>query len=358
VSVRSERSASSVAGIIALVFGAAVIAWALYLARHALLIAYVSVLLAIGMGPMVRYVEFAVTLPAWRWRPARWIPITIVYLVLVSAIIVAGVLVVPPLLAQGQDLWSRLPVMVDSAQTFLIEHGVLSHRITLEEAVRSGPASPGEAVGTVATAVTRLVGWILAVVTVLMLTFYLLLESDSLFAAFAWTFPRAERPRVEAAARKISTKVSAWLSGQLMLAAIIGTSAAAGLYLLGVPYFWVLALIAAVGETIPVIGPILSAVPAVLVGFTVSPRTGIFVLLFWTVQQQVENHLLVPKVMERQVGISPVTVVVALLVGASLLGIVGALLAVPTAAIVQVVVRELLEERDRAEETRHLRSTA
>ena len=80
---------------------------------------------------------------------------------------------------------------------------------------------------------------------------------------------------------------------------------------------------------------------------TVSPRTALFTALFVLAQQQVENHLLVPKVMERQVGVSAVTVIVALLVGGSLLGILGAVLAVPTAAIVQVVVQELLDERDR-----------
>ena len=81
-----------------------------------------------------------------------------------------------------------------------------------------------------------------------------------------------------------------------------------------------------------------------------SPQTGLFVLVFWIAQQQVENHVLVPKVMERQVGVSAVTVIVALLIGGSLLGILGAILAVPSAAILQVVIQEMLDERDRLEE--------
>jgi predicted PurR-regulated permease PerM len=106
----------------------------------------------------------------------------------------------------------------------------------------------------------------------------------------------------------------------------------------------VLALVAAVGELIPMVGPVLSAIPAVIVGFTVSPTMGIGVLVFFFIQQQIENHVLVPKVMERQVGVSAVVVVVALLIGGSLLGIVGAILAVPTAAILQVLIQELLPE--------------
>ena len=119
---------------------------------------------------------------------------------------------------------------------------------------------------------------------------------------------------------------------------------------LGVPYFYVLALLAAFGEMIPVVGPIFSAVPAVLVALTVSPQTALFVLIFFLLQQQVENHLLVPKIMERQVGVSAVIVIVALLVGGSLLGILGAILAVPSAAIIQVAIEEVLEERDRQQE--------
>jgi predicted PurR-regulated permease PerM len=120
--------------------------------------------------------------------------------------------------------------------------------------------------------------------------------------------------------------------------------------LLGVPYFYVLALIAAFGEMIPIVGPFLSAIPAILAGLAVSPRTALYVAIFWLLQQQVENHLLVPKIMQRQVGVSPVIVITALLVGGSLLGIIGAVLAVPTAAIVQVVMQELLEERDRRQD--------
>ena len=102
-----------------------------------------------------------------------------------------------------------------------------------------------------------------------------------------------------------------------------------------------LALIAGVGEMIPVVGPLLAAIPAIAVALSVSPSTALFVAIFFLVQQQVENHVLVPKVMERQVGVSAVVVIVALLIGGSLLGIIGAILAVPTAAILQVLFEEL-----------------
>jgi predicted PurR-regulated permease PerM len=327
---------------------------ALYIARDALLIIYISGLLATGLGPLVHSLEHAAA-PGTQRLP-RWLAILLIYLVIVGALTIVGLLVIPPMVEQAQELWRRLPELLARGQAFLVQRGLLDHRITLEEAVRSGPG-PGQTVGTVANAVTTVFAAILAIITVLILTFYLLVESDSLFAAFARFFPRPDRPRVQDAALKISTKVSAWLSGQLILGGTIGLSAAIGLYFLGVPYFYVLALLAAFGEMIPVVGPIFSAVPAILVALTVSPQTALFTGLFFLLQQQVENHLLVPKVMERQVGVSAVIVIVALLIGGSLLGIVGAILAVPSAAIIQVVVAELLDERDRVQDSRDLTTT-
>jgi predicted PurR-regulated permease PerM len=141
-------------------------------------------------------------------------------------------------------------------------------------------------------------------------------------------------------------KVSAWLTGQLLLGGIVGSTSAVGLWLLGVPFFYVLALISGIGELIPVVGPILSSIPAVAIAATVSLKKALLVILFFILQQQFENHVLVPKVMQRQVGVSPVTVIVALLVGGKLLGILGAILAVPTAAILQVLFTELVGDKE------------
>jgi predicted PurR-regulated permease PerM len=324
--------------------GTLAVAFALWLARDIVMLVYVSVLISIGLGPLVLWIEER--LSNRRYRLPRVFAIALIYLAIVGLFTIVGLLVVPPLVQQAQDLWTRIPELIDRGQDLLVRYGLLQHPLTFEEAVRNAPG-PGDAIGRVTTALTVVMGGLVAFLTILVLTFYLLIEGDTLFTGFTRLFPRADRPRVDTVARKISGKVSAWLNGQLILAGTIGLSAAIGYYFIGVPYFYVLALIAAVGEMIPVVGPILSAIPAVLVALSVSPRTAVIVILFTVAQQQFENHVLVPRVMERQVGVSAVTVIVALLLGASLLGIVGAMLAVPTAAIVQVVVQELLDERDR-----------
>jgi len=140
--------------------------------------------------------------------------------------------------------------------------------------------------------------------------------------------------------------LSAWLGGQLLLSAIIGTTSAIGLWAIGIPFFYVLAVISAIGELIPVVGPILSAIPAIAIAATISLEKMLVVVIFFVVQQQFENHVLVPKVMSRQVGVSAVTVIVSLLIGGELLGILGAILAVPTVAILQVIGEKVMEEGD------------
>ena len=185
------------------------------------------------------------------------------------------------------------------------------------------------------------VGGIFGLVTILILAFYFLLDSDLIVNTFVRLFPRAERRRVADACRRVTTKVSAWLGGQLFLAGVIGASAALALWLMGVPYFYVLALIAAVGELIPIVGPLLAAIPAIAVAATVSWPLALGVTIFFLAQQQFENHVLVPKVMSRQIGVSAVVVIVSLMLGGALMGIVGAILAVPTAAILYVLLEEI-----------------
>ncbi len=317
------------------------IALTLYLVRSALLLIYMSTLVAIGLTPVVDLIERR-GLPGSRRLP-RWGAILFIYLCFLAIFVGVGVLLIPPLVAQARELWSALPQMSQQAQQWLVDRGLPGGELSLREAVEQSPWS-GDAVGTVVAGVWGFVGGVFGLVTILILAVYLMIDAENFVRALVRLFPRAERPRVEDACRRVSGKVSAWLGGQLLLAGIIGGTAASGLFLMGMPYFYVLALIAGIGEMIPVVGPLLAAVPAIAVAFTVSPALALGVALFFFVQQQFESHVLVPRVMERQVGVSAAGVIVALLVGGTLLGIVGAILAVPTVAILHVIFEELVAE--------------
>jgi predicted PurR-regulated permease PerM len=326
---------------------AVLVAVALYQVRTVLMLVYVSGLLAIGLAPIVRAVERQKILPVGTRRFPRWIAILTLYVALLSVVVGVGFAVVPPLVGQAQALSRRIPDLFARAQQFLLDRGLIDHELTMTEALQKAPSgmlsTGGDAVATVIGAVVGLAGGVFGLVTILILTFYMLVESDTIFRRFVRLFPVEQRLRVATVSRDISMKVSAWLGGQLLLGGIIGVTATVGLWLLGVPYYFVLGLIAGIGELIPMVGPLLSAIPAVVVALTVSPGLAVAVAVFFLAQQQFENHLLVPKLMERQVGVSAVTVIIALLVGGSLLGIVGALLAVPTAAALQVILDELTE---------------
>jgi predicted PurR-regulated permease PerM len=323
-----------------------ILVWCAFLVRDVLLLVYMSGLFAIGFSPIVRFIERQKVLPIGSKRFPRWLAILSLYVIILGSLTGIAFMIVPPLVHQAQQLWTSLPGIFDRAQEFLIQKGVLRDHLTLRQAVEHAPGGgSSEAVGTVFGAVAGVVGGIFGLITILILTFYILIEADSLRNTMLRLFPARDRARVAAASRDITVKVSAWLAGQLLLGGIIGATSAVGLWLLGVPFFYVLALISGIGEMIPVIGPILSAVPAVAVAATVSLKKALLVIIFFIVQQQFENHVLVPKVMQRQVGVSPVTVIVALLIGGKLLGILGAVLAVPTAAILQVVLSEFFGEQ-------------
>jgi predicted PurR-regulated permease PerM len=330
---------------VATVAGTFILLALLWEARDALLLVYVSALIAMGLSPLVHLIERRRV--GVQRRVPRWLAILSIYAVLVAVLVFVGLLVVPPLVSQGSALWARLPEWFNQFQTFLISHKLMTHRVTLEEAVQNAPTGAGgNAVGTVLVAISSIVGGVFGLITILILTFYLLIEAASMFEYIVRFVPHGRRADVTVAARQSVEKVSAWLRAQFILAGVMGTFSAIGLGLMGVPYFYVIALIAAIGETIPIVGPVIGGATAVVVALTVSPKLALMVGIYFLVLHQLEANILVPKIMERSVGVSPVAVLVALLVGGSIMGLTGAILAIPTAALLSVIIEEVATDRD------------
>jgi predicted PurR-regulated permease PerM len=320
--------------------------WAMYLIRSQLLLIYVCILFATGLSPLVRWIERRRA--SGRRRLPRPAAILLIYATVIGILVAIGYAVLPPLIEQSQALWKDLPSRLGQIQARLVSWGLISPNTSYQDLLKQAPGG-NDAVNIVLGTVWGFVGGLLGLVTILLLTFYLLVESQSIFNFFVRLFPRHRRQQVSDVSALVTNKVSAWLGGQLLLGFIIGATTAIGLGLMGVPYFFVLALIAGVGEMIPMVGPLLSAIPAIAVAFTVSPGLALGVAIFFLVQQQLENAVLVPKLMGETVGLSAVTVILSLIIGGELLGLVGALLAVPTAAIIQVLFEELyLAEKEPA----------
>ncbi|MEW6320121.1 MAG: AI-2E family transporter [Acidobacteriota bacterium] len=328
-------------GIVATIL-AGLLLYTLVQVRSTLLVIYVSALFAMGLSPLVQLVERQRVVPIGTRRVPRWLAILVVYLAVL--LIVGGILamILPPLVEQGRQLWLTLPERLDRLQGYLMAWGLVQEPVTVKDLLQRAPAGSADAVTTVLTAVWGFAGGLFGLATTLILTFYMLVDSKGIFEVFLRLFPEERRPRVAVLSASITDKISGWLGGQALLSGTIGLTTWLALSLLGVPYSSVLAVVAAVGEAIPIVGPVLAAIPAVLVAFSVSPALAVAVTVFFVAQQQLENAVLVPRIMERQVGVSAIVVIVALAVGAELLGLVGALLAVPTAAIVQVIFEELV----------------
>lgn len=323
--------------------------WTLYLVRGPILLLYVCALFAAGLTPLVRWIERQRFLTVGKRRVPKPLAILVIYATVIGTITGIGFVVVPQMVEQSQQFVKELPELIDRGQQQLTKWGLISPGTSFKELLQQSPIGGGDAVSMVLNTAWGFVGGLFGMITILLLTFYMLVESQSIFDFFVRLFPRDRRRKVAEVSEMVTVKVSAWLGGQIFLGFVIGATTAIGLGLMGVPYFFVLALIAGVGEMIPMVGPLISAVPAILVAFTVSPGLALGVAVFFLVQQQLENAVLVPKLMGETVGLNAVTVISALVIGSELLGFSGALLAVPTAAIIQVLFEELyLAEKDPA----------
>lgn len=322
--------------------------WFVYLILEILLLLYVAGLFAVALAPAAAALDGR-RLPGLRTRLPRWAAVLLCYLGLAVLALVLASLILPPLVSQTRAFYRDFPGHLDRLQEWLERAPWSEFAPDLPELWVAGSKRLGELAVPLLRFVFGFLGGVVWVVTILFVAFYLLVDYDRIREGILRLFP-GDGERARATFGKMTRKVSRWVVGQLLLGLIMGVAVGIALTLFGVRYAYVLALVAAVGELIPVLGPILAAVPALLVALAVSPTTALLVLAFYVLIHQVEGNLLAPKLLEQTVGLHPVTVIVALLIGAKLLGLLGALLAVPTAAIVQVLLEEVRPGRALAAE--------
>jgi predicted PurR-regulated permease PerM len=193
--------------------------------------------------------------------------------------------------------------------------------------------------------VRRVFATIFAAITIVVLTILMVLESPKFSATILGMLPDRHRERVRGVAVDSCRAVSGYVFGNLLISVIAGLSAYTTLKLLGVPYAEVLGLFVAFSDLIPLVGATLGAVPSTLFAFLHSVTAGVVALIFFIVYQQFENHVLQVTIMSRTVKLNALTVFISVLVGIELLGILGALLAIPVAGVIQVITRDFWDER-------------
>jgi len=303
--------------------------WFLWAVRDIVILFLIVLILVSAMSPIV---------DRWSTKMSRPVAIALLWGIILFIITIAVSLIVPPLVVQIRDLARNLP---DYVQQFL-PSGSLRDIVSLSQASLSTISNQLSNLGSSLYSTTSaFVNGIFTVFTVLVLTVYLLIEEKGARKFFLSLIPNEERrQRLVDAAEKIGSKMGAWVRGQLMLMLIVGIIDMVGLFILGVPFSLTLGVWAGLTEIIPYVGPIIGAVPAVILGFGESPLIGILTLVLFTLVQQLEAQILVPKIMQRAVGLSPVVIILAIMVGAKLLGLLGVVLAVPLAAGLAVLFQE------------------
>ncbi len=188
-------------------------------------------------------------------------------------------------------------------------------------------------------------GGIFSAVLIAVISFYLVLEDDGIEKFIRATLPKEFHEQGVRIVGKAEEKLGQWFVGQITLCFIVGAFSFIGLSLIGVPYALVLAIMAGALELIPYIGPMLSAIPAVLIAFTVSPTIAAMTFVLYFLIQEFENYLIVPKVMEKSVGLHPVIIIVAAAIGEQIAGILGMILAVPIATVIAIIYSDIKKEK-------------
>lgn len=333
---RRHWTYARISGSIAVAICTAAALYALYYIRDVLLLFLVALLLATAIEPLVTRLR--------RGPFSRGQGILIVYTGIMLVLGGLGALVVPILLSEGSAFVDAYPQALEQVRQLVYGLDPRLLGPAADRAVEQAkPVAPTEDQGETALAVgLTLAEGIFAAVTVFMVAYYWLTERVQIKRAFTSLFPRDGRQEVGKAWNEVEQVMGAWVRGQLILMLSIGVVFAIGYTALGVKYALVLALIAALLEIVPVVGAFLGAVPAILVALTQDVQLALLVALFNLVVQFVEGNVLVPRVMEKTVGVSSLTVVLGLLVGAALGGIAGALVAVPLAAIAQVILKHVV----------------
>jgi predicted PurR-regulated permease PerM len=267
-----------------------------------------------------------------------------------TAIVLAlamGYVFVRPIVDQGQRFADNFPQLVDDAQKGQGTIGRLVERYNLQDYVNRNQDRLRSSLGNLGTPAFNVVrgifSTILATVTILVLTCLMLMQGPRLTRGSLLAIPERHRERVRAVAVDAARAVSGYMYGNLLISGIAGGGTYVLLKILGVPYAEVLALWVAFTDLIPLVGATLGAVASVGIAFLHSTVAGLVALVFYIAYQQFENHVLQVTIMSRTVNVNPLTVLVSVLIGVELAGFLGAMLAIPAAGVISVIVRDIYD---------------
>jgi predicted PurR-regulated permease PerM len=302
---------------------------------HLMLLGVIALMFTAALYPLVRRLQTHGFRRTWA--------VATTMLALLVVIFGGMSLLLSPLITEGREFIDDLPRQVERLRGPLSENPELYNR--LERAVTDLTTNPSDEVtGGVREVTFSILNFLSDALIVLVFTTYFLLDGERIYRWCVRYVPQRFRRKLDQSIPEVSAVVSGYMLGQFLTSLLFGAFAFLVLSLTGVPQPLFLALIAAVGDAIPIVGVTAATIPTVLVALTVSPTAAIVVLVAYIVYQQIENYLIVPRVYQSTLNISSFAVLVAVLIGSTMLGIVGALLALPIAAAIPVIEDIWLED--------------
>ena len=328
-----EISSLTILKIVAILIGL----WLLWKIFDIILILFVVVIITATLSPTVDWLS--------KKKVPRILAVTLIYILALAILGGTAYLVIPPFIEQIKELTIDLPQILAKISPSLssIREQYLEQPSFVAILHRSLEALSGQLtqipINIFSTAQGFFSGLIITL-AVFVLTFYLLLEKNSLKNLLESILPKEKKENAFAVLHQVRVKWGAWVRGRLLLSVIVGLITYIGLAIFGVPFALALAILAGLLDIIPYMGPIIAAAPAIIIAFFISPWLGLMVLILYVVVQLFEFIVLVPKIMQKAVGLSPVTIIIALLIGAKLAGILGVILAIPAAAGIVVLFTE------------------
>ncbi|MEK7604045.1 MAG: AI-2E family transporter [Patescibacteria group bacterium] len=320
----------------------------LYILKDVLIVFLLSLVVASAISPFANWLD-------QRGFPRLW-GVLLLFLSVLGLMALIVSLVIPSISSDVDQLVSSLPAVFDKVSVSLesVQQGAPSYLDFVSEvqnilAVLSSylQQSSQSAIGLV----VGIFGGVVAFVTVLVLSFYLSVTKKGIENFLDSVVPEKYESYVKDLWKRTERKVGLWLQGQLLLALIVGLVVYVGLSLMGIKFALTLGFLALTFEIVPIVGPILAAIPAIILAFLQGPAMGLWVIVFYVAVQQFENHILVPVVMGKTLGLNPVVVIIALLVGANLAGIVGMILSVPVATAIVEIIDDMARKKESRRQT-------
>jgi predicted PurR-regulated permease PerM len=329
-------------GDILFAFGLAVAAYVAWLVRDVLVLLYISALFAVVFRPLVRATG---QVRIGGRQPFRGKAILVLLLAAAGALTAFGFLAIPPVLHDLEQLNGQAPSKVPELLSRL-QKIPFADRIDSDDLIAKIQGSFGQAAGYLLSSVKSWAGRLADVISGFVLTLYFIVEGDEAYRWFLSLVPLGRRERLDGALQRAGVRMGKWLLGQASLMLILGISSTIVFLFLHIRYAYALGVVTGMLNIVPVLGAAASLVLALLVAALDSWGRMLGVAIFFLIYLQVENSYLVPRIMRNRVDLPALAILVALLLGFSLEGVAGALVSVPTAVLVAVLLEEYLVQKD------------